>query len=35
MEGEDDFEIEYSIEELVQSVQDGEHVLESMEEVTH
>jgi hypothetical protein len=27
MEGEDDFEVEYSTEELVQLVQDGEHVL--------
>jgi hypothetical protein len=26
IEGEDDFEVEYSIEELVQLVQDGEHV---------
>jgi len=32
MEGEDDFEVEYSTEELVQLVQDGEHVLDSMEE---
>jgi len=32
MEGEDDFQVEYSIEELVQLVQDGEHVLDSMEE---
>jgi hypothetical protein len=32
MEGEDDSEVEYSIEELVQLVQDGEHVLDSMEE---
>ena len=31
MEGEDDFEVEYSTEELVQLVQDGEHVLDSME----
>ena len=31
MEGEDNFEVEYSIEELVQLVQDGEHVLDSME----
>jgi hypothetical protein len=35
MEGEDDFEMEYSTEELVQLMQDGEHVLDSMEEVTH
>jgi hypothetical protein len=32
IEGEDDFEVEYSTEELVQLVQDGEHVLDSMEE---
>ena len=32
MEGEDDFEVEYSTEELVQLVQDGEQVLDSMEE---
>jgi hypothetical protein len=32
MEGEDDFEVEYSIEELVQLVQDGKHVLDPMEE---
>jgi hypothetical protein len=32
MEGEDDFEVEFSTEELVQIVQDGEHVLDSMEE---
>jgi len=32
MEGEDDFEVEYFIEELVQLVQDGEHVLDSTEE---
>jgi hypothetical protein len=32
MEGEDDFEVEYSTEELVQLVQDGEHVLDSMKE---
>ncbi len=31
MEGEDDFEVEYSTKELVQLVQDGEHVLDSME----
>ena len=31
IEGENDFEVEYSIEELVQLVQDGEHVLGSME----
>ena len=31
MEGEDDFEVEYFTEELVQLVQDGEHVLDSME----
>jgi hypothetical protein len=34
MEGEDDFEVEYSTEEIVQLVQDGEHVLDSMEK-TH
>jgi glutamine synthetase adenylyltransferase len=32
MEGEDDFQVEYSTEELVQLVQDGEHILDSMEE---
>jgi hypothetical protein len=32
MEGEDGFEVEYSTEELMQLVQDGEHVLDSMEE---
>jgi len=32
MEGEDDFEVEFSTEELVQLVQDGEHVLDSMKE---
>jgi hypothetical protein len=32
MEGEDDFEVEYSTQELVQLVQDGEQVLDSMEE---
>jgi hypothetical protein len=32
MEGEDDFEVEYSNEELVQLVQDGEQILDSMEE---
>ena len=32
MEGEDDFVVEYSTEELVQLAQDGEHVLHSMEE---
>jgi hypothetical protein len=32
MEGEDDFEVEYFMKELVQLVQDGEHVLDSMEE---
>ena len=31
MEGEDDFEVKYSTKELVQLVQDGEHVLVSME----
>ena len=31
MEGEDDFEVEFSTEELVQLVQDGEQVLDSME----
>ena len=28
MEGEKDFEVEYSTEELLQLVQDGEHVLD-------
>jgi hypothetical protein len=32
MEVEDAFEVEYSTEELVQLVQDGEHVFDSMEE---
>jgi hypothetical protein len=32
MEGEDDFEVEYSTEELVQLVQDGEQILDFMEE---
>jgi len=32
MEGDDDFEVGYSIQKLVQLVQDGKHVLDSMEE---
>ena len=32
MEGEDDFEVEIYIKELVQLVQDGEHVLDSMDD---